>query len=70
VGAIITGSSTVEDDVWIGPSATISNQVKVGSGARVTMGSVVTQNVEPGRHVTGNFAIDHSNFIEFIKSIR
>jgi UDP-3-O-[3-hydroxymyristoyl] glucosamine N-acyltransferase len=70
VGAIITGSSTVEDDVWIGPSATISNQVKVGSGARVTMGSVVTQNVEPGRHVTGNFAVDHSNFIEFIKSIR
>ena len=70
VVAIITGSSTVEDDVWIGPSATISNQVKVGSGARVTMGSVVTQNVEPGRHVTGNFAIDHSNFIEFIKSIR
>lgn len=70
VGAIITGSSTVEDDVWIGPSATISNQVKVGSGARVTMGSVVTQSVEPGRHVTGNFAIDHTNFIKFIKSIR
>ena len=70
VGAIITGSSTVEDDVWIGPSATISNQVKVGSGARVTMGSVVTQNVEPGSHVTGNFAIDHGRFINFIKSIR
>jgi UDP-3-O-[3-hydroxymyristoyl] glucosamine N-acyltransferase len=70
VGAIITGSSTVEDDVWIGPSATISNQVKVGRGARVTMGSVVTQNVEPGRHVTGNFAIEHSHFINFIKSIR
>jgi UDP-3-O-[3-hydroxymyristoyl] glucosamine N-acyltransferase len=70
VGAIITGSSTVEDDVWIGPSATISNQVRVGRGARVTIGSVVTQSVEPGAHVTGNFAIDHSHFIKFIKSIR
>jgi UDP-3-O-[3-hydroxymyristoyl] glucosamine N-acyltransferase len=70
VGAIITGSSTIEDDVWVGPSATISNQVKVGRGARVTMGSVVTQSVEPGGHVTGNFAIDHSHFIEFIKTIR
>jgi len=70
VGAIITGSSTVEDDVWIGPSATISNQVKVGRGARVTMGSVVTQSVKSGAHVTGNFAIDHGRFINFIKSVR
>ena len=70
VGAIVTGSSTIEDDVWIGPRATISNHVNVGSGARVTMGSVVTQNVEPGGHVTGNFAIDHEKFIKFVKSIR
>ncbi len=68
--AMLGGSCTIGNDVWIGPSANISNGLKIGDRARITMGSIVTREVEVGRHVTGNFAIDHHKFISFIKSIR
>lgn len=68
--AMLAGSVTVGDDVWIGPSASISSEVEIGDGASVTIGSVVTKNVAPGKRVTGNFAIDHDKFITFLKSIR
>jgi UDP-3-O-[3-hydroxymyristoyl] glucosamine N-acyltransferase len=69
-GAAITGSVSVGDDVWIGPHATIASEITIGDGAYVTLGSVVTRNVAPGQHVTGNFAIDHDKFIAFLKTIR
>lgn len=68
--AMIGGSAKIGDDVWIGPSATISSEVEIGSGACITLGSVVTKNIAPGQRVSGNFAIDHNKFIEFIKTIR
>ncbi|GAB4292152.1 MAG: hypothetical protein Kow0090_05920 [Myxococcota bacterium] len=68
--AMIAGSATIEDDVWVGPSASISAFVIVGKGANVTIGSVVTKDVAPGERVTGNFAIKHERFIEFIRKIR
>jgi UDP-3-O-[3-hydroxymyristoyl] glucosamine N-acyltransferase len=67
---IVCGSTTVGDDVWIGPNATISSQLRVGDGAVVTLGSVVTKDVPPGARVTGNFAIDHERFLAFIRRIR
>jgi UDP-3-O-[3-hydroxymyristoyl] glucosamine N-acyltransferase len=68
--AMIAGSVTMGDDVWIGPSAAVSSEITIGDGAYVTVGSVVTRNVAPGQHVTGNFAIDHDKFIAFLKTIR
>ena len=68
--AMIAGSVTIGDDVWVGPSASISSEVVIGDGALVTIGSVVTKDVAPGQRVTGNFAIDHDRFIEFLKTIR
>jgi UDP-3-O-[3-hydroxymyristoyl] glucosamine N-acyltransferase len=68
--AMFAGSVTLGDDVWIGPGASISSDVVIGDGASVTVGSVVTRNVEPGQHVTGNFAIEHSRFMTFLKTIR
>lgn len=67
---VIAGSTTIEDDVFVGPSATISTGLNVGSGAFITLGSVVTKDVGPGQRVTGNFAIAHDRFIDFMKSIR
>jgi UDP-3-O-[3-hydroxymyristoyl] glucosamine N-acyltransferase len=67
---IVCGSSTIGDDVWIGPNATISSELRVGNGAKVTLGSVVVKNIPTGGRVSGNFAIEHSRFISFIKSIR
>ena len=37
------------------------------SFARVSLGSVVTKNVEENETVTGNFAIEHGKFIEKLK---
>ncbi len=44
----------IEDDVWIGYNATILKGVRVGAGATVAPGAVVTRNVLPGQHVMGN----------------
>jgi galactoside O-acetyltransferase len=43
----------VERDVWIGANATILPGVRVGRGAVVGAGAVVTRDVEPGSVVMG-----------------
>ncbi len=68
--AMIGGSVVIGDDVWIGPSSSIVPEVKIGNGATISIGSVVTKDVAPGQRVTGNFAIDHDKFIAFLKTIR
>lgn len=68
-GAIICGSACTGDSVWIGPNATVSNGLSIEDGARISLGSVVTQDVAAGKTVSGNFAVDHKKQIEFIKSI-
>lgn len=68
--AMIAGSVDIGEDVWIGPSAVISSGIKIGNNASITLGAVVTRSVESEKRVSGNFAIDHTKFIEFIKSIR
>lgn len=44
----------IEDDVWIGLGATILKGVRVGRGAVVEAGSVVTRDVPAGARVAGN----------------
>jgi acetyltransferase-like isoleucine patch superfamily enzyme len=44
----------IEDDVWIGPAATILKGVRIGAGAYVEAGSLVTRSVPPGSRVVGN----------------
>ena len=60
----------IGDDVWVGPNATIARGVVVGNKAYVTLGSVVVDNVGPGKKVTGNFAIDHDKFLAALRRIR
>jgi UDP-3-O-[3-hydroxymyristoyl] glucosamine N-acyltransferase len=67
LAASVSGGSIVEDRVWIGPKATVSNGLKIGAGARISLGSVVTADVPPGGHVTGNFAVEHEIFISNLK---
>ena len=43
----------VGNDVWIGCGATICRNVKIGDGAVIAAGSVVTKNVEPYTIVAG-----------------
>src|SRR4051794_9026626 len=44
----------IEDNVWIGPNATILKGVRIGAGAFVEAGSLVTRDVAPRSRVLGN----------------
>ncbi|KOF08612.1 acetyltransferase [Planococcus glaciei] len=48
------GAIVVEDDVWIGMDAMILSGVKIGKGAIIAAGSVVTKDIEPYSVVAGN----------------
>ena len=48
------GDIVVGNDVWIGYEAVILAGVRIGDGAVIGAGSVVTRNVEAGATVTGN----------------
>lgn len=45
---------TIEDDVWIGPNATILKGVRIGAGAFIEPGALVTRDVPPRSRVAGN----------------
>lgn len=66
----VGGSTVIEDDARIGPNATVSNGLRIGKGARITIGAVVTRDVEDGGHVTGNFALPHGQFMANLKKAR
>jgi acetyltransferase-like isoleucine patch superfamily enzyme len=44
----------IEDDVWIGPNATILKGVRIGAGAFIEAGAMVTHDVPPRARVLGN----------------
>jgi acetyltransferase-like isoleucine patch superfamily enzyme len=44
----------IEDDVWIGPNATILKGVRIGTGAFIEAGALVTRDVPAGMRVIGN----------------
>ena len=48
------GDIVIGNDVWIGAKATIFGGVKIGDGAVIGAGSVVTKDVEPYSIVAGN----------------
>jgi acetyltransferase-like isoleucine patch superfamily enzyme len=48
------GAIVIEDDVWIGANCSILDGVRVGSGAVIGAGSVVTKDVPPKAIMVGN----------------
>lgn len=67
----ILGRVEIGNGCKIGQGASIRNGVKIGDGADVSMGAVVTKDVLSGQKVTGNFAVEHSIFMEdFLSRIR
>lgn len=67
--ALVAGRSILEDKVKIGPGAVIRNAITIEEGANISMGSVVTRNVESNTTVSGNFAIPHDKFMKHVKDI-
>lgn len=66
-GAMLAGTVTLKDNVWIGPHANVAPQVTIENGGFVTLGSIVTKNVGENEWVSGNFAIPHQKFLENLK---
>lgn len=54
IDAISKGPIVIEDEVWIGTGARIFSGVRIGKGAIIAAGSVVTKNVPPYAIVAGN----------------
>ncbi|NTV70813.1 MAG: serine acetyltransferase [Azonexaceae bacterium] len=50
----IIGYPTLEDNVWVGPNATIVGDVVVGRGSRIAAGAFVNKSVSPFSLVIGN----------------
>jgi acetyltransferase-like isoleucine patch superfamily enzyme len=44
----------IEDNVWIGPNATILKGVRIGAGAIIEAGSLITRDVPAGARMLGN----------------
>ena len=57
-GAVFCGGATTGDDVYIGPNATIA-RINMAEKSKASLGSVVINNVTPGKTMSGNFAVDH-----------
>lgn len=51
---VVKRAIIIEDDVWIGPNATILKGVRIGAGAFIEPGSLVTRDVPPRARVLGN----------------
>ncbi len=62
-GAVIAGRTIVGEDVWIGLCACVRNSLKIGDHSRINIGSVVVSDVPEGASVSGNYAIDHNQFL-------
>ena len=54
---IVRRPVVIEDDVWIGPNATILKGVRLGAGCLVEAGALVVRDVPPGVRVAGNPAV-------------
>ncbi|PMO67495.1 hypothetical protein BCT05_06880 [Vibrio breoganii] len=48
------GAIVLEDDVWVGARSIILTGVRIGKGAVIGAGSVVTKDVQPNTIVAGN----------------
>ena len=66
--AMLGGNITIGENVWIGPSAVITNGIIIGDNAKVSLGAVVIRNIPSGCTVSGNFAIDHKQFMRFMST--
>lgn len=66
----ISGRVIIEDSAYLGPNVSISNGIRIGERAAVTIGAVVTRDVPADARVSGNFAVDHAKWINLMRKVR
>ena len=65
----VSGNCNIDDFVCIDPGACIAKRINVGKKSKVSIGSIVTKDVQPETVVTGNFAVEHQKWIDFVKNV-
>lgn len=65
----ITGRVKAGDNCYFGPGSIIRNGLEIETNGRVNMGAIVTKNIKENEHVSGNFAVEHKKYINFIKNL-
>jgi UDP-3-O-[3-hydroxymyristoyl] glucosamine N-acyltransferase len=68
--AMIGGSTTIKDRVWIAPSSAIRDHITIENDAFVGLASVVTKDVPEGVTVVGSPARDLESFKKMQKSLK
>ena len=68
-GSTFAGSVTIEDNCFIGIGSNFVPQVCVGKNSKVSAGATIVKNVKENTHVSGNFAVDHVKYVNFIRKI-
>lgn len=66
-GTILGGSCTIEANSWLSINSSLAPGITVKKNGFVSIGAVVTKNVNENEQVTGNFAIPHDQFISNFK---
>lgn len=54
IGSLSNRAAIIEDNVYIGPQVCILEHIKIGEGAMIGAGSIVTKNIEKNKVVVGN----------------
>ena len=69
-GGVTLGESVViGDDAWIGPNTTLENQILIGNNVYITIGSMVTHDINDDKVVKDNYAIDRKRFRKVIRGM-
>lgn len=67
----VCGNCVVDENVRIAPQAIVSNRLHIEPNVEITIGSVVVNGIKKGLKVAGNFAIEHSKFMQWhLKKLR
>lgn len=66
----ISGRVEIGDDAYLGPNCTLSNGIRIGSKATISLGAVVSRDVPDEQRVTGNFALPHEKWLKLIRDYR
>lgn len=66
----ISGRVEIGDEAYLGPNCTISNGIRIGTKAIVSLGAVVTRDVNDNSRVTGNFALPHEKWLSILRDYR
>jgi UDP-3-O-[3-hydroxymyristoyl] glucosamine N-acyltransferase len=66
----IAGSVVVEDECIIGGQVGLSGHMTIGTGARISAGSMVWGDLEPGKSYTGHPAREHRELLRSTAALR